>query len=390
MRRISGVLLLTILLLTFTGLSSLNADVITRIKAPSVPDKDKFTFVLFGDTRTSSKADLTKPDNKAYYKLRNMVFSEVRSSLAQKALFTLFTGDMIWQGGDPYYWQEVTKELTPATMKVIYPIMGNHELWYYKKEGDGLANFGKAFPHLKTADGKVLHNYSFELGDNLFINLCSGKYGVPYDKEKALYKWDKEWNCTAASFPQVKAAMTVLIKNFAEKKKNGNIFVQFHKPSFSHYKHPPLNDSNDPTVVLGELKDEYRQLNMYVFNGHNHTTEMYNYKGIWVIVAGGGGAPTPVDYTPYKPPYKPEKELFWAALGIDKTKRPRRVNYFIVDIDKNRKVPVIIGEKCLCKTKKDGKIVFADGCSIFRDKIRLNPAHKDYDADLNNFIKDFE
>ncbi len=391
MRRNYLLILLLILSLSFTAWSgSEDSDtVITRIEAPVVTDSGKFSFILFGDTRTSSTEDLMQPDNKAYKNIRNRVFNAVTATLKKKdASFTLFTGDMIWRGGDNSYWKEAESVLTPYTMKKIYPIMGNHELWDVNKEGEGLRNFGNAFPHLKTRDGKVLHNYWFMIGDNLFINLCTGKYGKNYSKENA-YKWDKEWTCTVANFPQVKKAMVKIISSFAKEKKRGNVFVQYHKPSFSYYKHPPLDSVNDPAVVLSNLKKEYAQLDMYVFNGHNHTTEIYNYNAVKVIVAGGGGAPAKQKYTPYPAPYKPVKELFWAALGIDKTKRPRRANYFTVDIDMKRKTPVLIVEKCLGKMKKDGLIRFCNGCSIVKGEIKPNPERQKYDANLDNFIKDF-
>ncbi|MDL2123647.1 MAG: hypothetical protein LWX51_11315 [Deltaproteobacteria bacterium] len=70
-----------------------------------------------------------------------------------------------------------------------------------------------------------------------------------------------------------------------------NVFIQYHKPSFSQSVQPPLDDDNDPLTVLTSFKKSHPNVNIYVFNGHNHTTEMYKTREeILLMVTGVGGA----------------------------------------------------------------------------------------------------
>ena len=294
----------------------------------------RFSFAVFGDTRTS---ELGTPDGHdvVFQLARDQVFKAVSQTVTDGgAAFSLFTGDLIWQGGVTEYWESPARAFSSQVRARIYPIPGNHETW---KDAD-LDHYFEFFPHLKNN-----HSYYFTQGNSLFLSLCTGGYLGEYS-EAASFKQDQEVTCIKAGYTdwdlpgflnersQEMAAAGTPLKN---------IFVQYHKPSFSHYKHPPLNRENDPVEALKAFRGQAPQVQMYVFNGHNHTTELYQpARGITVLVAGGGGAPQKVlsQDLPSKKVmkiYKKKgvKEIFWTSLGTTTEDRTQRVNYWMVEVD---------------------------------------------------------
>lgn len=339
---------------------------IPMLPAPAVFKGDTFRFLAFGDTRTSGNPD-PPGEGAEFHHYRDLALESVARELTGgKVPFALFSGDFIWQGGVKYYWDEIYKILNEGVRKRIYPVIGNHEDW----GGDigickPLTYFFQAFPQIKG-----LHNYAFIIGNSLFINLCSGVYGMPYSKENSV-KWDRAWTCKKWTFEQVSWALKQMLNDLLSGNSPiKNIFLNYHKPSYSFYGHPPLDDSNDPLQLVLKFKVVYTNLkNVFVFNGHNHTTEMYHpAKGVWAIVAGGGGAPQ----DPYKMNSftKDEPELFWKALG-NKPLVPRetRINYFIVTVN-NKTGGVEVREKYL-EEKAGAKPFFADGVAIANDELKV-------------------
>jgi hypothetical protein len=347
--------------------SCADVDVIPMLQAPAVPKGDTYRFIAFGDTRTTDKSN-TSEESKEFHHFRDLVLESVGRELSGGGIpFALFSGDLIWQGGIKYYWDEVYKIWNDKVRKKIYPVIGNHEAW----SGDigipkPLTYYFQAFPQIKE-----LHNHAFKIGNSLFINLCSGVYGEAYSRDNAI-KWDREWNCRKWTFQQVNQALKMMLNSHLYGNSPvQNIFLTYHKPSYSFYGHPPLDDTNDPLQLMLLFKKFYSNLkNVFVFNGHNHTTEMYHpAAGVWVIVAGGGGAPQdPIKMNSY---YKKEPELFWKTLG-DKPLVPRelRINYFIVTVN-NKTGDVQVREKYL-KEDTGSKLVFVDGVSITNDELKIH------------------
>ena len=131
------------------------------------------------------------------------------------------------------------------------------------------------------------------------------------------------------------------------------IFVQYHKPSYSRFKHEALAETNDPLKILREYKSKHGpSFDVFVFNSHNHTTELYNTEqekpeeGVIVLVAGGGGAPQKI-CEECEPAKETPPELFWQKIG----ERHKRVNFFEVTVMKDTvmKDNVKMVENCLIK-----------------------------------------
>lgn len=365
------------LILVFLAVS-VPAQTIPFISPPQVVQTEGgYEFIVFGDSRTGGR-ETTDRNTIAFHPVRDMVYRQVSSRLdSREASFAFFSGDLIWQGGVEYYWDKLKAILTEGVRAKFYPVIGNHEAWRGDNgAADPLRFYFDAFPHIKG-----LHNYAFKIGRSLFICLCSGVYGEDYSHDKA-YKWDREWNCVKWTYPQVEAAMAAMLdEGLAGECPLQNVFVQYHKPSYSFYGHPPLKNENDPVRLLLRYKKKYPSLKVFVFNGHNHTTEMYQpAAGVWVITAGGGGAPQP-----YEPKtnhdIKNEPERFWRALGKPLMPREHRVNYFVVTV-KTGDGGVTVREKCLMGTPR-GTVYFGDGVVIADDTLQT-PS-----PDLDTFIEIF-
>ncbi len=327
----------------------------------------QYMFTVFGDTRTSALGSLDGHDV-VFSLARNKVFKSVAKQLSlDKAAFSLFTGDLIWQGGKSVYWEEPVDYFPKSIRQKIFPIPGNHETW----EDPLLKNYFSFFPQLENN-----HSYYFTCGGSLFLSLCTGGYIGEYSKESA-FAQDRKFTCIKADLDQLQLPL-FLEKAAADMATSGtplkNIFVQYHKPSFSYYKHPPLDTKNDPVDALKAFGQKNSKVQMFVFNGHNHTTELYQpAKNISVLVAGGGGAPqkvlsTKLPSSAVKKIYeeKGAKEVFWKALGTTTENRTQRVNYWTVDVDDTKNL-VTITEKVL--TFNNREPVFVDGLTIVNGEL---------------------
>ncbi len=355
-------------------ISAAKNDKIKEIDAP-LSKIINYDFCVFGDTRTSKDSSLDGQDV-SFSLARTEVFKGVSNDLEKEnSKFALFTGDMIWKGGEKKYWIE-PKEIFGKNnvLKKIYPIPGNHETW----EDTTLLNYFSTFKQLKEN-----HSYYYIIGKSLFISLCTGGYIGDYTDSSA-FAQDRIFTCTEATFDDLN--LLKFLKDASKDMKDlDNIFIQYHKPSYSFYKHPPLNKENDPVEVLKDFIGSESDLQVYVFNGHNHTTELYQpTENITVLVAGGGGAPqkilTPKDaYSNYpdslklpseavKKIYedKATKEVFWKMIGSDTWSRTKRINYWIVSVD-DKSSNVIVTEKVLTYNSENG-MVFVDGLVLKNGK----------------------
>jgi len=384
--------------LLLTQTKSQKFDEIPLINPPSIIEDEsaEVAFIAFGDTRTPDKSK-NGPEDRAYHKLRNLVMKRIAASLTpggtNPASFALFTGDMIYQGGDDYYWKEIYDIFNgsigdPAKGK-IFSVIGNHEAWKGSGTFDPMELYFKAYPYLQDKNQRKLHNYAFTIGQSLFVSLCSGVYGENYTEEDA-DKWDREWNCeVVSSFDNLMKSFRKLYKEVNARDKIKNIFIQYHKQSFSYFKHPPLDAKNDPLNTLLEFKRSNPDLRVYIFNGHNHTTEIYKpADNVFAVVAGGGGAPTGV-YTNVCNNGKPMKELFWKTLGITLDKRQRRINYFTVKLSQDQ-LPEIT-EIVLAANKDTGWIGFVEGIKIdSKGNISAPSLQPGFTCNLDDFICVFE
>jgi hypothetical protein len=216
----------------------------------------------------------------------------VRDIRTGNAKFLLNTGDMVWWGrqgdkpSDNPYWTLVDKEVLaqlPAAdeeMKKagmdgrVFPAVGNHEVWA-DSDVEGLLT---AFPYLRKlgVSAKRLI-YKFDFRGARFIFLWTG----PYD-----YRHPSGWEATQ---PVYDAQIMQLKKWLDEAKSSGikNVFISFHAPVFSRVGMGAIPESQNPHKTLASYA---KDLDIVVFNGHVHTTELFQVDGIKYFVLGGGGA----------------------------------------------------------------------------------------------------
>lgn len=364
------------------------------ITGPDIEADQDFNFIVFGDTRSKAECYI---EIDPYYYLRNRVHQEVAHLLTDgDADFALYTGDLIYRGSSTRYWDEARSiipiEIRQKDRPKIFPILGNHETWQEEDEGDYNRLFFETFPYLM--DSKYYyHNYAFVVGSNLFLNLCNGPTGAEDQN-------DQVWNCEAFStFTEFSKAL----ESFLSKVKNDyviaplsaqlkNVFVQYHKPSYSTSQHAPLNDANDPLRIFMGFKKEMKEdhdidLNLYVFNGHNHTTELYNPEpGVLVLVAGGGGAPQEKaikkQVHEHAKEYQPE-ELFWRKI---EPARNRRINYFRVYISQEGNQVEIV--EYAFRYSSPSTEYFYPSLILDKDGKIIDPENLEQD-DVYEFIKDY-
>src|SRR5436190_5961083 len=194
-----------------------------------------------------------------------------------RAKFILNTGDMVWwgkQGGTPSenpYWklvyEEVLRQLPAPDQQMrdaglpglVFPAVGNHEVWD-DSDVEGLLH---AFPYLKqfgVSDKRFI--YKFDFNGVLFIFLWTGKYD---------YRSPSSWDATR---PAYDAQMTEL-KTWLDEAKAAGIkktFISFHAPAFARSGMGAVPEAQNPHKVIASYA---KDLEIVVFNGHVHTTEVY-------------------------------------------------------------------------------------------------------------------
>ncbi|MCP8937438.1 metallophosphoesterase [Alsobacter sp. SYSU M60028] len=215
--------------------------------------------------------------------------AEIQSGKAQ---FIISTGDLVWwgyQGPTPSenpYWRllhdNLLDRLPPpdAAMRAtglpgrVFPAVGNHEVW-----GDPAAQaLLQVFPHLSqfgVSDKRLI--YHFDLYGVRFIFLWTGKYD---------YRSPSSWD---AERPQYEAQMAELKEWLEQAKTSGirKVFISFHAPAFCRSSIGPIPEPQNPHRVIAPYA---RDLEIVVFNGHVHTTELYEVDGVKYLLLGNGGA----------------------------------------------------------------------------------------------------
>ena len=261
----------------------------------------------------------------------------VKDVQSGQAKFILNTGDMVWwgkQGGTPSenpYWklvyEDVLRQLPAPDDQMqaarlpgrVFPAVGNHEVW---DDSDVQGLLG-AFPYLKelgVSDKRLI--YKFDFNDARFIFLWTGKYD---------YRSPTAWDATR---PTYEAQMKELKQWLDEAKAAGThkVFVAFHCPAFCRSGMGAIPEAQNPHKILASYA---KDLEIVVFNGHVHTTELYDVDGVKYLLLGGGGAEqdpilpgrnhvkVPADYPP---------DLYWK--GQD---RKEEYNYVLVDVQPGQK-----------------------------------------------------
>ena len=216
----------------------------------------------------------------------------VRDIKSGNAKFLLSTGDLVWwgrQGGKPSdnpYWTLVDKDVLerlPQPDKEmqqagldgrVFPAVGNHEVW----DDSDVEGLLASFPYLKkfgVSDKQLIYKFDFQ--DVRFIFLWTGKYD---------YREPSGWGATRPAYEE---QMTQLKSWLDDAKSKGikKVFISFHAPAFCRAGMGPIPETQNPHKTIAAYA---KDLDIVVFNGHVHTTELFQADGVKYFVLGGGGA----------------------------------------------------------------------------------------------------
>ena len=135
-----------------------------------------------------------------------------------------------------------------------------------------------AFPYLKTfgvSNQRLI--YKFDYNGVRFIFLWTGKLD---------YRSPSSWDATRPAYEE---QMTQLRQWLDEAKAAGTrkVFISFHAPAFCRAGMGAIPEPQNPHKVIAAYA---KDLDIVVFNGHVHTTELFEVDGVKYLVLGGGGA----------------------------------------------------------------------------------------------------
>jgi hypothetical protein len=261
----------------------------------------------------------------------------VKDVKSGRAKFVVNSGDVVWWGNqgrtiaDSPYWKRVNdtmlKQLPPADSEMRaaglegrwFMGVGNHEVWGDPKI-DGVLD---AVPYLKKF-GVTPENliYKFDFHGVRFIYLWSGKYD---------YRWPSLWD---ADRPKYVEQMKQLQQWMDEAKTAGirKAFITFHYPVFARSGLGPIPTPDNPHKVISAYAND---MEVIVFNGHVHTTELFDVDNVKYLMLGGGGAeqdPILPGRTSIKLPADYPPDLYW------KGEPPKEeYNYVLVDVEPGQK-----------------------------------------------------
>ncbi len=242
------------------------------------------------------------------------VYSEIVAELQKGAgdplsgpSFCLNTGDMTFFGyqgksrDESPYWRDFYERFLlklPAGGPEglpgrFFPAPGNHETCL-DENLEGLLSTVPYLPQMGfTIERRV---YKFDYGGCRFIFLDTGDLD---------YRNPSAWG---GKHPDFQAQMAILTEWLQEAKEEGKrqVFVTFHSPAFCVSGFGPLPSDENPHPYLKPFASE---LKITVFNGHVHTTEVYQVDGIRYLLLGAGGGEQ--GYRANIPPKGYPEELYW-------------------------------------------------------------------------------
>ena len=261
----------------------------------------------------------------------------VKDIQSGRARFVVNSGDVVWWGNqgltvtDSPYWKRMNdtmlKQLPPADSQMRAAglqgrwlmSVGNHEVWGDPKIEGVLS----AVPYLRklgvTPERLI---YSFDFDGARFIFLWSGKYDY---RSPSLWDGDR---------PKYAEQMKQLQQWLDEAKAKGikKTFITFHYPVFARSGLGPIPAPDNPHKVIASYA---KDMEIVVFNGHVHTTEIYDVDGVKYLMLGGGGAeqdPILPGRTSIKLPADYPPDLYW------KGQPPKEeYNYVLVDVKPGQK-----------------------------------------------------
>ena len=152
--------------------------------------------------------------------------------------------------------------------------VGNHEVWG-DPEIQGVLD---AVPYLKKL-GVTPENliYKYDFKGARFIYLWSGKYD---------YRSPSLWDADRPKYAEQMAQLKQWLDD-AKAKGIDKVFITFHYPVFARSGLGPIPDADNPHQLIASYA---KDMEITVFNGHVHTTEIYDVDGVKYLMLGGGGA----------------------------------------------------------------------------------------------------
>jgi Calcineurin-like phosphoesterase len=216
----------------------------------------------------------------------------VKDIKSGQAKFLLNTGDLVWWGkqgdkaSDNPYWklvnEDVLKQLPPPDKEMraaglegrVFPAVGNHEVW----DDSDVEGLLASFPYLKkfgVSDKQLIYKFDFE--NVRFIFLWTGKYD---------YRDPSGWGATRPAYEEQMKHLKVWLDE-AKGKGIKKAFISFHAPVFCRSGMGAIPEPQNPHKIIAAYA---KDLDIVVFNGHVHTTELYEVDGVKYLVLGGGGA----------------------------------------------------------------------------------------------------
>jgi hypothetical protein len=261
----------------------------------------------------------------------------VKDVQSGRAKFVVNSGDVVWWGNqgrtvnDSPYWKRVNdtqlKPLPPADSEMRaaglegrwFIGVGNHEVWGDPKI-EGVLN---AVPYLKklgvTPDNLI---YKYDFKGARFIFLWTGKYD---------YRSPSQWDGDRPKYAEQMKRMQQWLDE-AKAKGIKKAFITFHYPVFARSGLGPIPAPDNPHKLIAAYA---KDMEVVVFNGHVHTTEMYEVDGVKYLMLGGGGAeqdPILPGRTSIKLPADYPPDLYW------KGQPPKEeYNYVLVDVKPGEK-----------------------------------------------------
>ena len=256
----------------------------------------------------------------------------VQAIQSGRAKFVLNTGDIVWWGkqgrtvADSPYWKRVNQmvlqqlpapdpEMRAAGLEGrFFPSIGNHEVWGDPKI-EGVLNVVPYVKKLGVTPDRMI--YTFDFNDVRFIFLWTGAYD---------YRAPTAWDADQPVYDEQMKAVKQWLDD-AKAKGIRKVFVAFHNPVFCRAGMGSIPEAQNPHKVFASYA---KDLEMVVFNGHVHTTELYEVDGVKYFVLGGGGAeqdPILPGRTSIKVPANYPPDLYW------KGQPPKEeYNYLLVDV----------------------------------------------------------
>jgi len=263
---------------------------------------------------------------------QDWVYREAAESVALAGTegFVLHTGDIAYNGyygvtpQTSVYWADfktrLLDSLPPGAPQGLsgrfFPAVGNHETWL-DPDMEGLRT---TVPYLQPYGvGAERHIYAFDYNNSRFIFLDTGGYDPPAG-------WGND--SKPSYYQQMQELQNWL--NDAQQKGIGHVFVSLHKPPFCSAGHGHLDVSKNPHPILAHYANDPRHpLDVTVFSGHVHSSELYYQDKVRYLVLGGGGADqvySTIDCAA-SDPYC-QGELYWHG-----EKRSMEYNHLIVTVD---------------------------------------------------------